>query len=285
MAAGNKTYNVNTVQYNIIPQDSPLLTNIPKIPKGKLVQFRAYGCIDPARPGKFFGRTVRVPPTDIITDNEGNTYDIAMIKSVGAGGVQELDNEVFFDTIQACLISLRSSSAREMRQYQYFMLCNYNGSNPNRDTSKPILFEIVDDAKDHTSKRTRFKKIAAAMAAIENFSEKEVLDFIRSNRLPDTGSHHSRVAYLEEFAQKDPDKFMTAPLIDHTSLYATIEQATKAKVITYNNVTREYQTYDKKVILEVKKGFGVSNKDELAKFLMSPEGHKDLAWIKAELEK
>jgi hypothetical protein len=285
MAAATKTYSINTVQYNQVPKDSHLLTEIPKLERGQIAQFVVYGAYDPAHPGKFFGRTLRVPPTDIISDKDGNVYDIAMIRSVGAGGIQELDDEVFFDTMRGCIITLYAGNARDMRQYQYFMLCNYNGSNTNRDISKPILFEVLDEAKQHREKRAKRKKVAAALATLENFSEKEVLDFVRSNRLPDTGSHESRLAYLEDFAEKNPDTFMEAPLLDHTTLYSIIEKAVKTKVISFNNITKEYTTFDGKKIIEVKKGFGVSNKDELSKFLMSPEGHKDLAWIKSELEK
>jgi hypothetical protein len=273
------------VKYNEIPEDSHLLKKIKPLKRGEQVTYRLHGCYDPDRPNKFFGRTLRIPPTDLIMDKEGNTYDIAMVKGLGPGGVQELDGEVYFEPTSLCLMTLNGSNAREMRRYQYMEICNFNGDNPDRNPSSPVFFEKVNEERDRGAKRDKFKRVVAAMEMVEALSEKEVLDLIRANRLPDTGSHQRRLTQLENLAQKDPDKLLAMPLVDHTALLKVIEDAVKAKVIVYSNQTRDYTTFDKtKVIHNVKTGFSVSPKVELAKFLLSPEGHADLDWIKSQLK-
>jgi hypothetical protein len=274
-----------SVAYNQIPKDSVLLKRIKPLKKGEQVKYRVAGAYDSSQPDKFFGRTLVLPSTDVITDPEtGEVYDIAYITGYAEGGIPQL-GEIWFNDFEGSIKTLNGGNASDMKLYTYLELCNYLADNPSRDTSKSIHIEKVSPEKDRASRKNKFKQIAAAMIMIENMSETEVINFIRANRLPDAGDHLSRLSFLEDLAQREPEKFAAAPTIDPSSLGSIVDEALKAKVIFWNGVTREYSQSDKKKILTVKKGASVNPKQELEDFLFSPEGHDQLDWIKAELQK
>ena len=85
--------------------------------------------------------------------------------------------------------------------------------------------------------------------------------------------------------EKDPEKFNSMPTVDYTSLFDLVDEAKTKKIIVWNNVTREWTRFSGEHIMSVKKGFAVSQKDELAQYLMKEDGKKDREWIKKELLK
>jgi hypothetical protein len=273
------------IRYNEIPKESVLLTRIKPLERGQRQKYRVYGAYDPTKPGKFFGRTVALPTKDTIIDPDTQAvYDIAFVTGIGPGGVPEI-GEIIFDDFNGCIISLTGGNATDQRKYQYIELCNFLKDNPTRDTNRTILIERVNEAEDLKYIRAKRKKVHAALSAVEALGETEVLNFIRANRMPDPGTPEMRRAALEDLAEKDPDKFNSMPTVDYTSLYDLIDEAKTKKIIVWNNITREWTRFSGEHILTVKKGFAVSQKEELAQFFMKEDGKKDREWIKKELQK
>jgi hypothetical protein len=118
-----------TVNYNNIPKDSALLKSIKPLKKGEIVSYRVAGSFDPTKPDKFFGKTILLPATDIVTDPvTGEIYDIAYITGYAAGG-QPVFGEIWFQDFNGSMISLSGGNASEMKLYTYLELCNYNADN------------------------------------------------------------------------------------------------------------------------------------------------------------
>lgn len=273
------------VKFNQIPKESALLKRIKPLGKDERVQYRVYGAYDPQQPGQFFGRTVVLPCEDTIADPDtGETYDIAYIEGVGPGGIPKVGT-IIFEDFNACTITLFGNSGQDQRKYQYIELCNFLQDNPHRDKNRTVLIERVDEGNDLKFKRDKRKKVQAALAIVDSLTSEEVLNFIRANRIADPGTLEKRRAVLEDLAEKTPEKFAEMPMVDYTANYDLIDNAKQKKVIVWNNVSREWQRYDGTPIIQVKKGFGVSQKDELAMFLIKEEGKKTLAWMKEEVAK
>lgn len=273
------------IRYNEIPKDSVLLTRIKTLGPTEHVKYRVFGSYNPRKPGKISGRTTVLPSSDVITDPKtGDVYDIAFIQGMGPGGVPNF-GEIIFDDSSYFTITLRGGSATDRRIYQYIELCNFLKDNPSRDQNKSVLIERVDETEDFKYKRDGRKRVQAALNAVEAMSDNEIINFIRANRMPDSGTNESRRAAVEDFAEKNSEKFAQMPSVDYTALYDTVDAAKKAKIIVWNNVTRDWTRFSGELILQVKKGFNVSQKDELAQYLMSKAGKADLDWIKVEINK
>lgn len=274
-----------SIRYNQIPKDSVLFTSLKKLGRNEKVKYRVFGSQKSNKPGKFFGPSVILPATDVITDPDtGEVYDIAYVKSVGAGGVQNTE-AIEFDDFNAFTLVLFGNNVEHQKMYQYIELSNYLADNPNRSSGKQALIERVDENKDRSANRDRRQKMNAALNTVTAMSDAEILDFVRANRLPDLGTPLARRVQVEDLAERDPDKFAKMPVIDFQTMFSIIDEAKKKKVITYNNVSRMWQRFDGTTILKVQKGLGVQIKEELAAHLARPEGNRDLEWIKAELEK
>lgn len=274
-----------TIRYNDIPKTSSLKKKLDDFFKKNKdrVQYRVIGSHDPVT-GKHYGKTLRIPKSDVVQDSDGNVYDIAYVEGAGPGGKQKV-GEIWFHDYNGSLITLFVNSAKDRKQIEYLELCNYLTDNDNRDKSAPAFIERVDDTTDFKIRRDKRRKVHAALSVIEGFSDDEVLNFTRASKLPDKGTEDKRRFFLEEFAEKDPDKFLNSPIADYTALYEVIDEAKGKKIINYNTSNATWFTFDGGEIRKIKKGVGVSNKEELAKFLMTPDGSKHLDRIRAELEK
>jgi hypothetical protein len=270
------------VQYNQIPANSSLKKNFKPLGRDEKATYRLIGSTDPSKPGKFFGPSKFVPATDVVTDEKGNTYDIAYIDKVGRGGVPEF-GEIFFNEDDRFRMTLYGKSAKDVRLYEYLEMSNY--LKRESESNIQAIIERVTQGMDEKRLRARKQKIRDAVDAAQAFSNEEVLNFIRANRLADPGEEEARRWVVESYAENNPEAFANAPMADYTSLYDIVDKAKQQKIVTFNNSTRAVLKYDGSELFEVKKGSGVSWKEELAKFLIDPKNKEQLNWIKAEIEK
>ena len=92
--------------------------------------------------------------------------------------------------------------------YQYMDICNYNKSNPNRDTSYTALFERVDAAKDSKTKLEDAAKILDAEKIALTADESVIHNLAKGFNLnPDLDISDLRLQ-LKAKASKHPDKFV-----------------------------------------------------------------------------
>lgn len=135
-----------TDEFNNLPKN--ILARIPKL-TGQTVKYRVNGgYIDKHNGGRIkFPFMKTVPPQDIITGDDNDIYQIAHITR--NGGSPEMI--VFENSAGGHIIITPDANGRYRPQdivlHEYLSLCNYNGSNPHRDTSKEAIFEEVNDAK------------------------------------------------------------------------------------------------------------------------------------------
>lgn len=279
----------NKVQWNRLYDEknksNSLLKKFAPLKKNEVAEYRLVGTFDPNSPDKIFLKTMLIPSQDVLIDDDGETWPIGAIKGKDSSGDPLFyEDELWFKDTSGSYLRLNGSSAKDQVIYKYLELTNFNLSNPNRDTSRSALFERVDENKDIDQKRAKFKKTVTAMQMVEDMSDADILNFIRANALHDAGSDLKRRYFLEDLAQKNPDKFDNAVTTDFQSLKEPIELAKKKKIFQYNNLQRQWTTHDGKLVHTVKKG-ATSQVTELAKYLMSPEGKAHLEYMETELAK
>lgn len=97
-----------------------------------------------------------VPNTDRVWDEKLNGFiDIAYVTGQGEGG-KPIKGEIVFWKGDGGLMILHGGKANDERLYQYMERTNYNGSNPHRDASYPVIFTRKDykaEAKKRTEQR------------------------------------------------------------------------------------------------------------------------------------
>ena len=278
------TLSVQAVQFNQIPKDSAIYEDIKPLGKDDTITFRLKGSYDPSNPKKRTLRTLMLPQTDVIKDPKtGDTYDIGYIESVRQGGLPVF-GEIWFDDKSGSAIKLHGKRAEDVRKYNYIMISNYLADNKNSDPKKHLI-EIESEDKDMAFVRNKRKKVQAALNTVAAMNDSEILNFMRANRLPDPGTPGKRRFKLEDFAERNPDAFASAPMLDYTSLYDFIDELKQKKIVSFNNTTRGVVRCDGFEVLAVSKKIGVSWKEELAKFLIRPENKRELEWLKNEAAK
>lgn len=96
-----------------------------------------------------------IPNEDTIIDKDGNQVEIRWFNGCPSIYVTEQEAKGFkrdrkygvLDKMIMIQGMYVLDPKRDKTKVEYLMICNYNGSNPKRDTSKRILFEFVDKGK------------------------------------------------------------------------------------------------------------------------------------------
>lgn len=192
-----------TENFNDIPEY--ILDRIPKL-KGQVVKFRVNGgYIDNANGGVVrFPYMKTVPATDVITGEDNEVYQIAHITS--SNGSPEM---IVFENAQAGHIIIRPNeggrySSSDILLYEYLMLCNYNESNPHRDTSKEAIFKEINDAKIAEEKIENKTNVIDAVKLIASMSDDQVELMAAQIGASEVGDTVSAVRFkLMEAAEKD----------------------------------------------------------------------------------
>jgi len=125
---------------------------------------------------------VNVPVFEQIWDEEKQEYvDIAAISRINPDG-NHMFYELWFLQTQGGHIILTGGRAADQEVHSYLSLCNYNGSNPRRDTSKPIIFELVDEAKKSEAERKNMNLKREALYAAADRKLEDVKIYIAALR-------------------------------------------------------------------------------------------------------
>jgi ribosomal protein L20 len=170
--------------------------------------------------------------------------------------------------------------------HAYLMLCNYNGANPNRDTSKEVIFELVDEgAKSENERRSRNVKREALNAAAD-LSADEVRNYIAAMGQDDTAKVDILRNKLEEMADKDPHGFMELINNKQAAMKATINRAINKGVINFEAEQSRFTWPNGEVILVVSRTTGGDHIEELLGYCVgSPKGEKVFQTIQSKSKK
>ena len=227
-----------------------------------------------------------VPPIDTIWDEETQQYiDIAAVRTVAPTG-EHTFHEIFFYGNQAGHMILVGGRALDQEVHSYLSLCNYNASNPNRDTTKEAIFERVDEeAKAVKESRTRNVRREALNAAAD-LSPEDVKEYTAPLGKDDTRPVSVLRNDLEEMADKTPEEFMQLINNKQAVMKATINRALKKGVIVFNQEQSRFEWPNQEAILTVARSTGSDAVDELVSFCVSSaKGDKVFQTISSKAKK
>jgi len=255
---------------------------------GEQVVYRLYNMQkNPMNPEKIAIPSAKnVPPVDTIWDEEKGEYvDIACIKSVDAQGNHNFQ-EIFFYGNMAGHLILQGGRAFDQEIHTYLTLCDYNASKPNRDTTKEIIFERVDEeVKAEKESRTRNIRREALNAAAD-LTPEEVKDYAAALGKDDSKPVKVLRNELEEMADSQPEDFMSLINNKQAVMKATINRALKKNALVFNEEQSRFEWPNKEAILTVARTTGSDAIEELISFcISSAKGEKVFQTIQSKAKK
>lgn len=268
---------------------SPELLSKTKLKKDEIVVYRVSGIgPNPMDPSKLaIPASKNVPVTDQIWDPVKEEYvDIALVKSVDAATGDHKFHEVYFWGNLGGILMLKGGSASDQEIHSYLALCNYNGSNPNRDTNKEIVFELVDEnTTAEKERRTRNAKREALNIAAD-LSPEDVRVYIAALGGDDSRKLDVLRNELETLADRDPKAFLDLVGNKQSTMKAVINRAVSKGVILFNSEQSRYEWPTGEVILTVSRTTGSDAVEELVAYCVSnAKGEKVFATIQAKGKK
>lgn len=274
-----------TELYNSV---SPELLKPTKLKPGEKVVYRILNIeknpMDPSRWA--LPSIVSVPPTDQIYDKAKEEYvDIAAVKSVDTKGKHKF-HEIYFHGSLGCTMVLHGGRAADQELHSYLSLCNYNASNPNRDTAKEPIFELVDEnARSEKERKNRNLKREALNAAYD-LSTDEVKNYIAALGQDDTQPVEVLRNQLETMADNDPASFLELINNKQASMKAVINRALSKGVILFDHESSRYTWPTGEAILTVARSTAGDAADELVSFCVSSaKGEKVFQTIQSKSKK
>lgn len=267
---------------------SPELLNQFKLKPGEQVVYRVAGIQpNPMDPTKWAIPAVRnVPVTDEIYDPIADKYvSISAIKSINADGTNNYYQLYFFGSHGGHLILLGGRAA-DQEIHSYLSLCNYNGSNPSRDESKEVIFELVDEvAKSQKETKQRNLKREALNSAAD-LSADDVRNYIAALGQDDTQKIEVLRNKLEEMADNDPEGFVALISNKQATMKATINRAITKGAIVFDAEQSRFTWPNGEAILTVSRTTGGDNVDELISYCVSgAKGEKVYQTLQSKAKK
>jgi hypothetical protein len=267
---------------------SPELIAKTKLKPGEQVVYRVSGITPhPMDPTKWAIPSAKnVPPMDQIWDSAKEEYvDIAAVRAVDAEGNHTF-HDLYFYGNQGGHMVLYGGRAVDQEIHSYLSLCNYNGSNPNRDASKEIVFELVDEAvkSEKESKKRNLKREALNAAA--DLSPEDVRNYVAALGQDDTRKIEILRNSLEEMADNDPASFLDLINNKQAVMKATINRAITKGVINFDAEQSKFSWPNGEAILTTARTTGGDAVDELLSYCVSSaKGEKVYQTIQSKAKK
>jgi len=267
---------------------SPELIESTKLKKGEKVVYRIHNIQrNPMDPTKWALPSVRsVPPVDQIYDEKKQEYvDIAAVRSVTADGDHSF-HELYFYGSQGGMLVLSGGIAAHQEMHSYLSLCNYNASNPNRDTTKEPLFELVDESARSEKERKNRNLKREALNAAYDLSADDVKNYIAALGQDDTRPMEVMRNELETLADTDPKGFLDLINNKQASMKAVINRALVKGVLIFDHESSRYTWPNGEAILTVARTTGSEPVEELISFCVSgAKGEKVFQTIQSKAKK
>ena len=240
--------------------------------------------MDPSR--KAIPAIRQVPPTDQIYDPITQEYvDIAAVRSVNSDGDHTF-HELYFTIQSAGTITCIGGRGGDQEIHSYLSICNYNGSNPARDQTKELIFELVDEgAKSERERKQRnLKREALNIAA--DLSPEDVRNYTAALGQDDTQRVEILRNNLETLADNDPASFLDLINNKQAVMKATINRALNKGVIVFDSEQSRFSWPTGEVILTVARTTGGDNVEELLSYCVSSaKGEKVYQTIQSKSKK
>lgn len=227
-----------------------------------------------------------VPVIDQIWDEEKGEYvDIAAISRISKDGNHSYHDIWFYGAFGGYMM-LKGSVAADQEVHSYLMLSNYNASNPNRDTSKPEIYELVDESAKAQSETKMRNMRREALNAAADLSVDDLKNFTAALGRDDNRKADILRNELEAFADHDPKGFLELINNKQAAMKATINRALAKNVIRFSPEQSMFTWENGEAILTVARSTGSDAVDELISFcISSPKGEKVFQTIQSKAKK
>jgi hypothetical protein len=162
----------------------------------------------------FFPPSYNLPLVDEIFDKKKGTRRVIRVipgKTSIYEDEQNLDNRVAQKNYHTQFINgLKAVDGTDNLLLKFIMECNYNGSNPDRDPKKPVIFKLVDKSIAYKAEIEKDLTIHKAKNWCYEAAYDEVRAYARVLSIPHMESKSSEEIRwdMSVRAQKDPKKFM-----------------------------------------------------------------------------
>ena len=184
--------------------------------------------------------------------------------------------------------------------YRYFELCNYNISNPHRDSDAPALIQKFDDVQNYLDEHQAIIKQRDAMQIVHKWSDDKVINYwqgidpkvrvaLKAN--DGKGIDKKYLAYLKarlhSMAEENPEKFLEKQVnntVDSGDIEGVIQAAKKRGFIKLDMKVGLFTYADGSPLFKWKKGFAVKPYELLADyFKKDDDGRRVFDNLKAEV--
>jgi hypothetical protein len=267
---------------------SPDLLKNTKLKPGEQAVYRVNGIQrNPMDPSKWaIPAAKNVPVSDQIWDPIKEEYiDIAAVRSVDPQGNHSF-HDLYFYGNQGGHMVLIGGKAVDQEIHSYFSLCNYNGSNPNRDVSKEIIFELVDEGVKSENERKQRNIKREALNAAADLSAEDVKNYTAALGQDDTRKVDILRNELETLADNNPKEFLDLIGNKQAVIKATINRALTKGVILFDSEQSRFTWPNGEVILTVSRTTGGDNVEELLGYCTSnAKGEKVYQTIQSKSKK
>ena len=259
-----------------------------KLKPGEKVVYRIVNIQrNPMDPTKWAIPSIKaVPPVDQIYDEQKQEYiDIAAVRTVDTKGEHSF-HEIHFYGNQGGMMVLTGGRAADQEIHSYLSLCNYNASNPNRDTTKEPIFELVDESARSEKERKQRNIKREALNAAYDLSGDEVKNYIAALGQDDTRPMDVLRNQLETMADVDPKSFLDLINNKQAAMKAVINRAVTKGVILFDHESSRYTWPNGEAILTVARTTAGDAADELVSFCVSSaKGEKVYQTIQSKAKK
>lgn len=276
------------LHYNDISDE--LLSKVKRLKRGEVARFKCV-LIEPdlKNDRRFTGpRFYNIYPVDTVWDESANDYvEIGYVeRSVLANGEVVANKKVIKFSAPTGEITLRGGVPDEEYLYYFLSLSNRNGSNENRDTTKPIEFVRIDEEKTAKEKNTKRSKKFDALLAANNMTNEQIKDFVAATGGDDKRTIDILKDYVFDWADKNPEDFLLKISDVEASTKATIKRALDNGTILFDRTDMTFKWGEsKEKIASVPKADGVEHINYLSDLLLSDKRYeKVLPTIKKSLK-
>lgn len=231
---------------------------------------------------------VGLPDKETIRVKVGEDYelvDIAVVKSQRANGDVQLEHIWFY--APNGMILLREDRPMDRKVYTQLMLSNHNGSNPNRDSSKTIIFELYEPAKKAKESNEKRRELALAQAAVAQMSEDAVKKYFEIKGESSSIDVEILRERLYGIAKKSPAQFIKneGGIMPQENALEPFVQAQKKGLIKFDMSQYAWVWGDTEdVILKMSRKTKGKRIDGFLPFLKKEEGRKTRDRIKELLD-
>lgn len=226
-----------------------------------------------------------VPNTDRVWDEELKKFiDIAFITGEGEGGTPKMGDIVFWKEMGGIMI-LHGGKARDERLFQYMERTNYNGSNPHRDPTSPVIFTRKDYKAEAKKKREERDIKFLAVKKAKELSLTQVRQISVYLYFNTDAEEEVLREKLEEYADNNPNAFLALTENKDLVIMDVASEAINKGILFVDKQGRKITDKGGQVLLTWQIKPDANPLEEFVAFVKTDAGSEYYAELKSVLKK